>query len=176
MSVLNHKGDGYELTDNEQRRLAEIDKRLKMLLPADDFQHIASVTPANETSICQVRHCWLDSHQPDKLLRCWICTAAAWVKKKNENVCSTYVNLAVVFGMDMEMNNYSTWNWCGPNNMSPALSQYGAPGCLYMVALCNRADHYIFALWFLSFFLFFPRLISAAIDWMSTILRHMMWP
>jgi len=48
-----------------------------------------------------------------------------------------------------------------------------------MVALCNWADHYIFALWFLSFFLlsfFFPRLISAAIDWMSTILPHMVWP
>jgi len=25
------------------------------------------------------------------------------------------------------------------------------------------------------FFLFFPRLISAAADWMSTILRHMVW-
>jgi len=32
--------------------------------------------------------------------------------------------------------------------------------CLFMVALCNRADHYIFIL-FLSFFFFFPRLISA---------------
>jgi len=30
-----------------------------------------------------------------------------------------------------------------------------------MVTLCNKADHYIFALWFLSFFFFFPRLISA---------------
>ena len=42
-----------------------------------------------------------------------------------------------------------------------------------MVALCNRADHYIFTVWFLSsFFLsFFPRLISAAVDWMSTILH-----
>jgi len=50
-----------------------------------------------------------------------------------------------------------------------------------MVALCNRADHYIFALWFLSFFFllssfFFPRLISAAVDCMSTILPHMVWP
>jgi len=46
-----------------------------------------------------------------------------------------------------------------------------------MAALCNRAGHYIFALWFLSFFLsFFPRLIPAAADWMSTILRHMVWP
>jgi len=45
-----------------------------------------------------------------------------------------------------------------------------------MVALCNRADHYIFALWFLSSFFFFPRLISAVEDWMSTILPHMVWP
>jgi len=43
--------------------------------------------------------------------------------------------------------------------------------CLFMAALCNRAGH-IFNLWFLlSFFLssFFPRLISAVGDWMSTI-------
>jgi len=50
----------------------------------------------------------------------------------------------------------------------------------FMVALCNRADHYIFMLWFVlsssSFFLFFPRLISAAADWMSAILPHMVWP
>ena len=50
-----------------------------------------------------------------------------------------------------------------------------------MVALCNRADHYIFMLWFVlllssSFFLFFPRLISAVGDWMFTILWHMVWP
>jgi len=38
---------------------------------------------------------------------------------------------------------------------------------LIMVALWNRADHYIFILWFLSiFFFFFPRLISAAAHWM----------
>ena len=37
--------------------------------------------------------------------------------------------------------------------------------------ICNRADHYIFTLWFLlSFFLSFPRLISAVGDWMSAIL------
>jgi len=49
---------------------------------------------------------------------------------------------------------------------------------LIMVALYNRADHYIFArLCILSvFFLSFPRLILAAIDWMSTVLRHMVWP
>jgi len=46
---------------------------------------------------------------------------------------------------------------------------------IFMVALCNRTDHYIFALWFLLLLSFFPRLISAAADWMSTILPHMMW-
>jgi len=41
-----------------------------------------------------------------------------------------------------------------------------------MAALRSRCGHYIFALWFLSFYLFFiPRLISAVADWMSTILH-----
>ena len=51
---------------------------------------------------------------------------------------------------------------------------------LFMVALCNRADHYIFILFLssssFSFFLFFTRLISAVGDWMFTILWHMVWP
>ena len=48
--------------------------------------------------------------------------------------------------------------------------------CLFMVALWNRETIYIFILFLLllsSFF--FPRLISAVGDWMSTILRHMVW-
>ena len=44
-----------------------------------------------------------------------------------------------------------------------------------MVAIWNRADHYIFALWFLLSFFFFPRLISAVGDWMTAILPHMVW-
>jgi len=50
---------------------------------------------------------------------------------------------------------------------------------LFMVPLCNRADHYIFALLFLSSSsssLFIPHLISAVAGWMSTILWHMVWP
>ena len=43
-----------------------------------------------------------------------------------------------------------------------------------MATLWNRAGHYNFALWFLSFFAF-PRLFSAVGDWMSTILLHMVW-
>ena len=46
---------------------------------------------------------------------------------------------------------------------------------LVMVALCNRETIYIFMLWFVLL-LFFPRLISAAADWMSTILRHIYQP
>jgi len=48
--------------------------------------------------------------------------------------------------------------------------------CIIMATLCNRAGHYIFALWFTlsSIYLssYFPRLISAVADWMSTILPH----
>jgi len=45
---------------------------------------------------------------------------------------------------------------------------------LFMAALCNRAGHIYFHP-VVSFF-FFPRLISAVGDWMSTILPHMVWP
>jgi len=45
-----------------------------------------------------------------------------------------------------------------------------------MVALWNRADYYIFILWFFSSVFFFHRLISAVAHWMSTILPHKMWP
>ena len=43
-------------------------------------------------------------------------------------------------------------------------------GPLVMTTLWNRAGHYIFALWFLSFFfLFFPHVISAVAQWMSNV-------
>ena len=42
-----------------------------------------------------------------------------------------------------------------------------------MVALCNRAGHYIFAMVSFFYLSFFSHLISAATDWMSTILLHM---
>jgi len=51
------------------------------------------------------------------------------------------------------------------------VSQY-----LFMVALCNRADHIYFHPVVCSFYLFSPRLISAVGDWMSAILPHMVWP
>jgi len=46
-----------------------------------------------------------------------------------------------------------------------------------MGVLCNRAGHYILALWFLLLLsISFPRLILAIADWMSTIPPHMVWP
>ena len=68
----------------------------------------------------------------------------------------------------------------------------GGVVALFMVVLCNRADHiYLWSPYVIgqtiifsssSFFLssifylfFFPRLISAAAHWMSTILPHMVW-
>ena len=71
---------------------------------------------------------------------------------------------------------------CSSRNSWRNLARYSATNILnnyiIKVALCNRADHYIFALWYVSIFFifFFRRLISVAADWMSTILPHVMWP
>jgi len=46
---------------------------------------------------------------------------------------------------------------------------------LVMAALCNRCVFLPCDFYLLSFFLFFPHLISAVGDWMSTILPHMVW-
>jgi len=56
--MLSRECDGFYPTDDEQRRLDDIDARLKMLLLADDFQQrTASVTPTDETSTCEVSRC-----------------------------------------------------------------------------------------------------------------------
>ena len=44
-----------------------------------------------------------------------------------------------------------------------------------MAALCNTVGHYILHCGFFYLLFFFPRLISAVADWMSTILLHMVW-
>jgi len=65
------------------------------------------------------------------------------------------------------------WCWAVWCYHFGAVCSTGRKLAFIMAALHNRCGHYIFALWFLSFF---PRLISAVADWMFTILRHMMWP
>jgi len=67
--------------------------------------------------------------------------------------------------------------FCRNNAMASIDHKFG----FIMAALRSRCGHYIFALWFFSIFyllssFFIPRLISAAADWMSTILLHMAWP
>jgi len=64
---------------------------------------------------------------------------------------------------------------CNAHTLDSVLSHWASFTVLrfIMAALCSRCGHYIFALWFLSFY---PRLISSAADWMSTILLHMVWP
>jgi len=63
-----------------------------------------------------------------------------------------------------------TMNWNYNFSLNGYTFNYGRP--------MNTAGHYIFALWFLLLllpFFFFPRLISAVADWMSTILPHIVW-
>ena len=62
-----------------------------------------------------------------------------------------------------------------PKNLSYVLITQ-SKNQLIMVALCNRADHYILPCGFYLLSFFFPRLISAVGDWMSTVLPHMVWP
>jgi len=58
-----------------------------------------------------------------------------------------------------------------------ALPEFNQLLDFFMVALCNRADHYIFALWFLSSIFFFssPNLSGRRLD-VYHILLHMAWP
>ena len=58
---------------------------------------------------------------------------------------------------------------CGYFFLSFLWPPYVIGGPLYF---CPVVSFYLLSI----FFFFFPRLISAATDWMSTILRHMVWP
>ena len=65
---------------------------------------------------------------------------------------------------------------CAVPTVPTVIWRFQLRSTLIMVALWNRADHYIFMLWFVLLLSFFARLISAAADWMSAILPHMVWP
>jgi len=67
---------------------------------------------------------------------------------------------------------------CKPILAYYTMSQNVPPLAYYnfiTATLRSRCGHYIFALWFLLSSTFFPRLISAVAEWMSTILVHMVW-
>jgi len=81
---------------------------------------------------------------------------------------------------NLSINQPSQWNSLSVNLLTYTCTCQYVCQCvclsvwLFMAALRSRCGHYIFVLFFLSSF-FIPRLISAVADWMSTILRHMMW-
>jgi len=111
-----------------------------------------------------------------------------WLEGKRENyhVCSAQycvqqlctvqcahilTNLPVVCWLDLAF----LWLYCVLQFVRLRFSFLG----LFMATLCNRgAIIFLPCSFFLSIYLstFFPRLISAATDWMSTILCHMVWP
>jgi len=76
---------------------------------------------------------------------------------------------------------HAKWQFWGRKGSAQDMPEHVRPSIfiylfIIMAAVWNRTGHYIFALWFLSSSSsFFPRLISAVAEWMSTILRHMMW-
>ena len=66
--------------------------------------------------------------------------------------------------------------WTGPSHNCSTST--GNTRVVIMAALYNRGAIIFLpcSFFLLSFFLFFPRLISAVGDWMFTILWHMVWP
>ena len=93
------------------------------------------------------------------------------------NDCCSYSSLIVYTVSDIDISLHPIANGCN------IVALLGALLVLIMVAVCNRADHYVFILSFvllllllLLLLLSFPRLISAVAGWMSAILLHMVWP
>ena len=117
-----------------------------------------------------------------------------------EQMCTVFGTLQCRFVLNTSVNSIlikfiTKWHHLATKQQLQVRHIFKTTAPIFMVALWNRADHYIFMLWFvmaalwnrgaiiflpcgyyLSFYLFFPRLISAAGDWMSTILPHMVWP
>ena len=121
---------------------------------------------------CKATVTWSSCHVTTKTLRCF--TRLHWVSVRSASSshsrCS--VNAPLIF------NNSPTLRHSTTCVVVLRLVTSVEVILLFMVTLCNRADHYIFVMLFLllSFFFFFPRLISPVADWMSAILPHMVWP
>jgi len=81
------------------------------------------------------------------------------------------IHSAVVTGVNLETNSV-TVEWLEKNEIKGKEARVS----FIMVTLCNKADHYIFAVVSFFFLSFFSRLVSAVGNWMSTILPHIVWP
>ena len=101
--------------------------------------------------------------------------------QKTQHSSRTIVGIAYVILREQKV--FALWTGlvpvCWHVSVSSHTDMWDKLKLFIMAVLCSRCGHYIFALWFLlSIFVsspFFPRLISAVADWMSTILRHMVW-
>jgi len=100
-----------------------------------------------------------------------------------QGVSSLFSSCPAILSLPLQITSLTGANLVGPRCCRIGLLCFQEAGrCMrqpnlsVMATLWNRAGHYIFAMWFLLSFLFFPRLISAVADWMSTILPHMVWP
>ena len=77
-------------------------------------------------------------------------------------------------------NVYGEHGWAGSAHAARESNKFDDLFVFVMVALYGIGHTIIFSCYDLFFLLlllsFFPRLISAATDWMSDILPHMVWP
>jgi len=113
---------------------------------------------SNQFLVCIIMQLWYDI--------CITCNLYFWKKNKKKSE-KTEKETITVSGLFLPLTYI-----CTLNESSIEWSYR-----IFMIALWNRADNYIFILWFLLFsFFFFPRLISVVRDWMCTILPHMVWP
>ena len=86
------------------------------------------------------------------------------------------VELATSRVASQRLNHYTTRPQCRYRHLFVPKKALAIHPRLFIVALCNRADHIYFHAVVYSSSSFFPRHISAAADWMSAILPHMVWP
>jgi len=106
---------------------------------------------------------------PGKLPRLWCVLLGSWTR-----IYRKYK--LIVFTSSRELSRYVVFSWIMADRKVGVVLKSTVFFFLWPPYVIG--GHYIFALWFLSIYLlsFFPRLISAATDWMSTILLHMAWP
>jgi len=119
------------------------------LHPSLAFSYIASITAWHSSS----------GHQPN---------VAAWYKEWNYGTLAEGASGATYTlqgGHHVGL---------GPHSRLVCCASCMSTNCLWSPYVIGRP--YIFSCCGLSFLLFFPRLISAAADWMSAILPHMVWP
>jgi len=152
-----------------------IDNKLTM------SQHICTVVKKSQTRASLIVKCFHSRHRAT-LLKAFITyvrplleyATPVWTPysvkdvTKIESVQQSFTNRLPGLS-NLPYTKHLLSSWCRQFRDMLVVLRFGF--CIQNV-IWNRAGHYILMLWFLSSYLFFPRLISAVGDWMSTILRH----